>query len=118
MDSQEDIFVKSKPQRLCLMCGKCCKVVTTTLTYEQLKKLADSGDEGAIDFLEVFEPYKSIEEAKNSDEKTVENILNLIKTYDAIEKETLTFYRCKHILENNLCGIYNSRKDLCKIFPS
>ena len=118
MDSQEDIFIKSRPQRLCLMCGKCCKVVTTALTYEQLKKLAHSGDEGAIDFLEIFEPYKSIEEAKKIDEKTVNNILDLIKIYDATDKETLTFYKCRYILENNLCGIYNQRKELCKIFPS
>ncbi len=118
MDSQEDIFIKSRPQSLCLMCGKCCKVSTTTIPYEQLKTLAESGDKGAIDFLDIFEPYKTIDAAKKVDEKTVNSILDLIKTYDATDETTLTFYKCKHLLDNNLCGIYNERKDLCNRFPS
>lgn len=108
----------NKPQELCKMCGKCCRVVTTPHTNEELKRLKNDGDIGAIDFLEIFEPYESIEEARKNDEKTVNNIINSIKSNDVINENSLTFYKCKYIQDNNKCAIYNERKELCKRFPS
>lgn len=107
-----------KPQSLCKMCGKCCRVVTTSNKYEKLKKLKEEGDIGAIDFLEIFEPYDSIEDAIKQEEQTVENILKIIKKDDIFNEKDITFYRCKFLKENNLCEIYNERKELCKRFPS
>jgi len=98
------------------MCGKCCKTVTTSVSYETLLDWKKQGEEGAISFLEIFEPYLSIDEAKKDSPDTVENIIKYIKDPSQLEK--LTFYRCKHLLENNLCRIYNDRKELCKVFPS
>lgn len=111
-------FYESRPQRLCLMCGKCCKTVTTSIKYEELQKLAKLGDDSSIDFLEIFEPYNSIEEAKKSDKKTVENILSSFKKGNIENEENITFYKCKHLLENNKCAIYEDRKALCDRFPS
>jgi len=118
MSEDKSNFLKTRPQSHCLMCGKCCKVSTTPILHQELKRLADEGDEGAIDFLEIFEPYPSIEDAKNVDEKTVENILERIQTDDIHTKNNVTFYKCKHILADNSCGIYESRKELCDRFPA
>lgn len=114
----ENDFFKSRPQRLCHMCGKCCRVSTTAYSYEELKKLASQGEEGAIDFLKIFEPYPSIEEAKKYGEKTVNNIINGLKENDAYDENNLTFYRCRYITDNNLCSIYENRPELCDRFPS
>lgn len=100
------------------MCGKCCKLSTTSIPYNELIKMKEQGDQGAIDFLEIFEPYESIEEAKKAEKNTVENILNSIKNEKTMQEEDITFYKCKYILDNNLCGIYKERKELCNRFPS
>lgn len=110
-------FIKSRPQRLCLMCGRCCRLATTFQSYEELKKFAQEGDKGAQDFLSIFEPYLSIEAAKQVDAPIVENLLKRLET--CIEKpENVTFYKCKYIQDNNLCGIYEKRPELCDRFPT
>lgn len=112
-------FIESRPQELCKMCGKCCRVVTTSLSYEELKNFALENDEHVRDFLNIFKPYESAEEARKICSKTVDNILSELKSNnkDFDEKE-ITFYRCRHIKEDNLCGIYENRPKLCKNFPS
>ena len=115
-DSSAD-FIKSRPQRLCHMCGRCCRMSTTTYPYEELKARMENGEEGACDFLELFEPYPSIEAAREADSSIVDNIIKSLKSDDKYDESKLTFYRCRHIMDNNLCGIYLSRKKLCDNFP-
>ena len=107
-------FINRRPQRLCLMCGKCCRVVTTSTPYKELLKLKKNHDKGATEFLDIFKPYKSIEEAKLVDKDIVNNIIKM-NTNKNIE---FTFYRCKYLLDNNLCGKYETRQELCHHFPS
>lgn len=108
-------FIDSRPQRLCLMCGRCCRMSTTPLPYEEMKRLAEEGNEGAIDFLDIFEPHESIEEARKLDGAIVDNILNCI---DESNHKDVTFYHCKFIQDNNYCGNYENRRNLCRNFPS
>lgn len=110
-------FIEFRPQRLCLMCGKCCRLATTAVTYKELLMMVENGDEGAKDFLSIFEPYPSIDAAKEAHPKTVNNILGNLKYSPEIITE-VTFYKCKYILDNNLCGIYENRPELCERFPS
>ncbi|HNW25619.1 MAG TPA: YkgJ family cysteine cluster protein [Candidatus Gastranaerophilaceae bacterium] len=112
-------FIENRPQELCNMCGKCCRVATSSLSFQELKSLVRQGDEYAKDFLNIFEPYQSIQDAKNVCQKTVENILSKLNSEkeDFDEKEA-TFYRCRYIKDDNLCGIYEKRPELCKRFPS
>lgn len=109
MNENEGFFWERRPQELCKMCGKCCRLSTTPKSYEELKKLAAEGNEGAIDFLELFEPYPTIEDALLADRETVEHI-----GYD----ENTTFYHCRFIQKNNLCSRYDTRKTLCRHCPS
>lgn len=110
-------FIESRPQELCLMCGKCCRVVTASSSHEELLKLAKDNDEEAKNFLSIFEPYNSAEDARKVSAETVDHIYKYIKLSDTPERE-VTFYKCKHLQDNNLCGIYKERLPVCDRFPS
>lgn len=110
-------FIDSRPQRLCKMCGTCCRVATTPKTYEELLALLEEGDQGAKDFLDLFVPYPSVEDARKVSAKTVDNILKQMLSSEYPDLK-ITFYHCKYIQDNNLCGIYKERRELCDRFPS
>ena len=48
----------------CIKCGNCCRLATSEFSYDQLKQRAARGDKFARDFVSVFVPYKTEEEAK------------------------------------------------------
>ena len=75
MSSYEENYLAKRPQHLCHMCGKCCRVVTTSLSYAELKQMEQDGDKGAVDFLSLFVPYDSIESARNVDAGVLDNII-------------------------------------------
>ena len=118
MGSYEENYLAKRPQHLCHMCGKCCRVVTTSTPYAQLKSMAESGDKGATDFLSLFEPYPSIEAARNVDADVVDNIINRLKNDGKFDENNITFYGCRFLQDNNLCSRYETRLDLCKHCPS
>lgn len=118
MGSYEENYLDKRPQSLCHMCGKCCRVVTTSTPYKTLKKMAEENDKGAIDFLSIFVPYESIEAARQADSEVVDNIINrLSEDGNYIEDET-TFYCCKYLQDDNLCSNYENRPVLCRHCPS
>lgn len=110
MDYTNKSFLERRPQRLCLMCGKCCRLATASVSYEELIQKAQEGDRSAIEFLDTFEPYASLEDALKADEATVKNIPDW---------ENRTFYHCKHIKpDSNLCPKYEERFEVCRTFPT
>ena len=110
MDYTNKSFLERRPQRLCKMCGKCCRVATASFSYEELQELVKEGNKSAIEFLDTFEPYKTLQDALDADEKTVKNIPDW---------ENKTFYHCKHIKDNsNLCPKYEDRFEVCRTFPT
>lgn len=109
MDYTNKDFLNRRPQRLCKMCGKCCRVVVASIPHEQLCELAKNGDKSAVEFLELFEPYLSIDEAMKVDKEIVLNIPDY---------EHKTFYKCRFLREDNLCSRYETRLEVCKLFPS
>ena len=118
MGSYEENYLAKRPQHLCHMCGKCCRVVTTSLSYAELKQMEQDGDKGAVDFLSLFVPYDSIESARNVDAGVVDNIINRLKSDGSFDEKKITFYGCKYLQDNNLCSRYETRLDLCKHCPS
>lgn len=118
MGSYEENYLSRRPQHLCHMCGRCCRVVTTTKPYEELKRLFDEGDEGAKDFLKIFEPYPSIQAAREVDAELVDNVIEQMKEDGTYEEDKMTFYGCKYLLDNNMCSIYEERPALCRHCPS
>lgn len=118
MDKILDEFLINRPQRLCNMCGKCCRLAVTSKTHQELCSLAESGDEGAIDFLKIFEPYPSFQSALDAAKDTVENIIDGLSEDGNYAEDKITFYKCRYIQEDNLCAIYKDRPELCDRFPS
>lgn len=118
MSSYEENFLSKRPQHLCHMCGKCCRVVTTSIPYLELVKMADNGDEGAKDFLSLFEPYDSIEAARNVDAAVVDNIIMRLKEDGKYNENEITFYCCRYLQSDNLCSRYETRLTLCKHCPA
>lgn len=118
MSSYEENYLAKRPQHLCHMCGKCCRVVTTSISYAELKQMEQDGDKGAVDFLSLFVPYDSIESARNVDAGVVDNIINRLKSDGSFDENEITFYGCKYLQDNNLCSRYETRLDLCKHCPS
>ena len=119
MTSYEESYLNTRPQSLCHMCGKCCRVVTTPTPYNKLKRMAFQGDEGAKDFLSIFVPYESIEAAREVDAGVVDNILNLLKADNPdLKEDEMTFYCCKYLQDDNKCSNYENRPTLCRHFQS
>lgn len=109
------------PQELCNTCGKCCKLATFKggLKHEDVLKLKNSTTEditqveGAKDFLTIFEPYKTIQEAKAIDSDFIDRVLVQLGKKEG----EMDFYYCKFLGENNLCKIHEDRPSLCRMYP-
>lgn len=113
------------PQKLCRQCGQCCKVVCfkNGLTYDEVKNLATqdmsssnepSQIEGAKDFLAIFKPYKSLEEAKANNPDLVEKFQKKTKK-EKVEADH--FYCCRFLTKENKCLIHEDRPTLCRMYP-
>lgn len=118
MDSYEKNYLSSRPENLCHMCGLCCRVATTTIPYNKILELVKQDDEGAKDFLELFEPYPSIEDARKVSAAVVDNIINGLKEDGNYNENEMTFYKCRYLKDDNLCSRYETRVLLCKHFPA
>lgn len=112
----EDFF-KNRPQELCKMCGMCCKLATTAVSYEQLQREAEEGLQSAIDFLSIFHKYESYEEAYKVNPKHVENVTKTMKEVHG-EDFLPEFYYCNYVNSDNTCGIYEKRPKVCKRAPA
>jgi Fe-S-cluster containining protein len=102
---------------LCHKCGRCCKVATTFNSQKNLLRMAAQGEQEAIDFLEIFEPFDSIEDARAMDPDQVEQVINLIKSRDDMDLADLTFYHCRYVTQDGLCSIYERRPRCCREAP-
>ena len=117
MSGYEENYLAKRPN-LCKMCGLCCRVATTPIPYEKLKQMQAEGDQGAVDFLSIFEPYPSIDDARKVAPQVVDNIIEGLKSDGEYENYELTFYCCKYLKEDNSCSNYENRPALCRHFPS
>ena len=110
----EDVQLKD----LCLKCGKCCRLAVPQLLYDELKEMKDSGNKEAEAFLSVFVPYGSWQDAKHALPDHFEKIVKTLSLDKNFELDKVTFYHCKYVTEDNLCPIYDSRPNCCKIAPA
>ncbi|MCQ2738647.1 MAG: YkgJ family cysteine cluster protein [bacterium] len=94
----------------CGMCGECCRLAVSEFSYSQLKQKAMRGDKGAADFVSVFVPYESEEDARKVNPEyfdLLNNVTEDVKVY---------YYYCPKVSENK-CSDYENRPDVCKEFP-
>ncbi len=100
----------------CHMCGVCCRFASSEFSYDELLKKAEQGDSFASQFTSIFLPYASTAEARRKFPEMVDDVLAEVE--DA-EKDTVHFYHCPYVGEDNRCTIFGSpkRPDLCSSYP-
>lgn len=103
-------IMSKKEEYSCIRCGNCCRLATSEYSYDQLRQRAMRGDKFSRDFVSVFVPYKSEEEAKLANPEYFE-LLN-----ELMEDQRIYYYYCPKLL-NNECSDYEKRPDICKNFP-
>lgn len=103
------MIMDKKSECECSRCGNCCRLAVSEYSYEQLKQRAMRGDKYSKDFVSVFVPYKTEEDAKQANPEYFELLDKLVedKTY---------YYYCPK-LKGNECSDYENRPDICKDFP-
>lgn len=102
---------------LCHKCGRCCRSATTYHPHKKLLELAANGDKEAQDFLEIFEPYESVEAAAKVEPDQVKKVMEVITVRDDMNENDVTFYHCRYVTPEGLCGIYERRPRCCQEAP-
>ncbi len=116
--SGNDLPEKMEPlPDLCHKCGKCCRSATTYHSHARLMELAASGDKESIDFLSVFKPFASIEDARLVEPAQVDQVLKVVEARSDMNVDELTFYYCDYVTPEGLCGIYERRPRCCQEAP-
>lgn len=101
----------------CINCGKCCTVVATAYTHEEIIEMAEKKEQEAIVFVEMFKRYDSIADAKKVHDDTARRILkNKGLSEDCIGNE-ITLYYCPHKKSDNFCSRYETRPTCCRQAP-
>lgn len=103
-------IMDKKSECECSKCGNCCRLATSEYSYEQLKQRAMRGDKFARDFVSVFVPYKTEEEARLANPE----FFKLLE--DTMEDQKVYYYYCPK-MKGNECSDYENRPDVCKDFP-
>jgi len=95
----------------CAGCAACCRLACSEFPPSELKQKAQNGDNFASQFVSVFIPYESEEEAK----KIYPEYFELLKAKS--QDENVYFYHCPKVTEDNKCPDYENRPQICKDFP-
>ncbi len=98
---------------LCHKCGRCCRSATTAYTHEEIEQMFAEGKQEAVEFLSIFEPFPSLEEAKKVVPEQVEQVLEVLSHKEGFDPDKVTFYHCRYVTEEGLCGIYERRPRCC-----
>jgi Fe-S-cluster containining protein len=110
------------PQHLCKQRGICCKIATFkgSLSFEEIKALsadpAAPGHESAHDFASIFLPYESQEAVRAMAPEFVERVRE-IAIRKGQDPDTISFFKCKYVLEDGRCGVHEDRPLGCRVYP-
>lgn len=102
----------------CKMTGQCCRMASPSTPAVKLLLKAAEGNSYARDFLSIFIPYTSIEEAKKISPGLVDRALvQAAKSpkFDSVDQ--VVFFYCRYINDDNKCMIYEDRPQLCRDYP-
>ena len=94
----------------CKGCATCCNLACSEYSYEELQKRAENGDNFAKQFVSVFIPYETREDA----EKVYPEYLKLLS--ENVEGDVY-FYHCPKLSECKRCSDYENRPKICRDFP-
>ena len=94
----------------CSGCATCCNLACSEFSPEQLAQKAQNGDKFASQFLSIFIPYESKEEAR----KVYPEYIKLLEDNGETD---VYFYHCPKLTEDKRCSDYENRPQICKDFP-
>lgn len=115
-DISKDIFekfqeiLKYREKFSCSGCATCCRLACSEFSPKELKQKAEIGDSFATQFLSIFVPYSSKEEAK----KVYPDYIELLEKN---KEEEVHFYHCPRLTADNRCSDYENRPQICRDFP-
>lgn len=104
-------LLKKRENSNCFGCAACCKLAVSEFSPDELTEKAQNNDNFATQFLSVFVPYQSEDEAKS----IYPEYFELLKEKAAGEK--VYFYHCPKVTQCNRCPDYENRPQICKDFP-
>ncbi len=122
-DSWESILGVKKPA-CCNLRAACCSVSTPSVPVDEMLKLAAQGDETCRDFLSVFIPHRSHEDARAfypEDPSHIDRVLSIVnnqRTRVKLEAQDVTFYHCRYLGEDRRCQVYEDRPTFCRDYPN
>ena len=105
----QEVLAERKGYR-CSGCATCCNLACSEFSPDELKRRADGGDNFARQFLSVFIPYKSKEEARMV-------YPEYIALLEENKEEDVYFYHCPKLTEDKRCSDYENRPQICRDFP-
>ncbi len=94
----------------CVGCATCCNLACSEFSSEELRQKAEKGDNFANQFLSVFIPYDSKEEAR----KVYPEYIELLEKN---KEDNVYFYHCPKLTKDNRCSDYENRPQICRDFP-
>ena len=115
-DIARDIYIKwqeilaYRKMFHCKRCATCCNLACSEFSPEQLKSKAQNGDNFATQFLSVFVPYESKEDARKI-------YPEYIKMLEENKEDEVYFYHCPKLSDCKLCTDYENRPQICRDFP-
>lgn len=115
-DISKDIYLKfreilsKRSNYNCRGCATCCNLACSEFSPEELQRRAQNGDNFAQQFLSVFVPYSSKEEAR----KVYPQYLELL---EQTKEGEVFFYHCPKLTQDKRCSDYENRPQICRDFP-
>lgn len=106
-------LLQSRCKYSCARCAVCCRFACSEFSYEELKQRAAEGDKFAAQFISVFVPYENFDEAAKIYPEYIELLKNKYGDVDSVH-----FYHCPKLSDDNLCTDYENRPDICRDFPT
>jgi len=95
----------------CTGCATCCKLACSEFSYDQLNQKAANGDNFAKQFVSIFIPYASKEEAREIYPEYFELLA------EKLDDENIYFYHCPKLTDDDKCSDYENRPGICRDFP-
>lgn len=105
----QDILSK-RSNYSCNCCATCCNLACSEFSPEELQQRANNGDKFAKQFLSIFIPYNSKEEAKSV-------YPDYIELLDKNKEQNVYFYHCPKLSKDKKCSDYENRPQICRDFP-
>ena len=99
-----------RSQFKCVGCATCCNLACSEFSPAELKQKAENGDNFAAQFLSVFVPYASKEDARKV-------YPEYIKMLEENKEDNVYFYHCPKLTEDKRCSDYENRPQICRDFP-